>query len=121
MRITITARYFDLNEDLKYAIRARLAKIESQFEGLSRANIVVTQEAHYQFHVNLKVDGHGQFFHATATDYQLPHAIDTAVRHIRAQASKFRQKTQERFKHRLSQKALIENLERHADSSDGRG
>lgn len=111
MEITMSARYFDLNDELKDAIHSRLSRIENQFKYLSQAEIVLTQEAHYQFHVNLKVDGGKEHFHATALDYELLRGVDKAVRRIRDQADKVHKKRAEHFKHHLPQRKVIERLE----------
>ena len=109
MKVTMTSRHLNLNESLKEVIQNRIAKIENQFEILSRADVILTQEAH-QFHVHLKVDGAKYHFHATAADYDLLRAVDTAIRRVRDQADKSHKKTTEYFKHHLSQQEVLEHL-----------
>lgn len=115
MQIIMTARHFALNDNFKNAVRTRINKIENQFEILSRADVILTWEKS-QFHVNLKIDGTKQHFHATAADYDLLRAVDQAVRHIRSQADKFYKKVSEHFKHHLSQREILERIE--ATTSD---
>ena len=93
MKVTVTARHFDLTDDLKSLAEARLDRFGRFMDGLLRAHVVLEVEKYRQL-AEVSVHGRNGDFTGKAESADMPTSLDAACdkveKQIRRHARKMR-------------------------------
>lgn len=106
MRITVTARHFELTDDIREYISKKLEKVETFYDRIREANAILTLEKH-RYIVELDAFAKRTTLHAEVEMHDLQAAIDSALEKINKQSQKFK----ERVKHKKKRPSMAEVAE----------
>jgi putative sigma-54 modulation protein len=106
MRITVTARHFELTDDIREYIAKKLEKVETFYDRIREANAILTLEKH-RYIVELDAFAKRTTLHSEVEMHDLQAAIDSALEKINKQSQKFK----ERVKHKKKRASMAEVAE----------
>ena len=95
MQLKITARHFDLSDDLRDFADKEIAKLERYFNNIMDGNLVLELEkSRVSAELSLKV--HGAMLNTTANDFDMYNAVEKTVSKMEGRLRKYKAKLTER-------------------------
>jgi len=104
MKIIITGRHLELDDDIRSYAEKKLLKAETYFDHIIEAHMILSAEKHRRI-VEVTLNAKHVTFHATEETEDLRSSIDGVVEKVDAQIKKYKEKLKDR-KHRSRSAAL---------------
>ncbi len=95
MQLKITARHFDISEDLKQYANKEVTKLEKYFNNMLDGNLVLTLEKS-RVNAELSVKVHGALLNTTANDFDMYNAVEKSVSKMEGRLKKHKDKIQDK-------------------------
>ena len=91
MQLNITARHFDLSDDLKNFADKEIAKLEKYFNKIMDSNLVLTlDKSRVSAELSLKV--HNATLNTNANDFDMYNAVEKTVNKMENRLKKYKEK-----------------------------
>ena len=110
MKVNITARHFDLTDELKARVEDEVEKLKRYFDHIISANAVLAVES-YRHMAEINVRVHGSTLTGTGESDQMQVSIEQAMDKLTVQLKKYKGKLKDRQQKRVSKdKTAIPDL-----------
>jgi putative sigma-54 modulation protein len=103
MKVTITARHFDLSTELKTFVEDELDKIERYFDGIVSSAVVLEVEGYRQrSEIKLKVSG--AMLTGTGESTDMYASVEESISKLKGQIKKYKSKLKDKKQKKVSEK-----------------
>ena len=116
MKVTITSRHLELDDDIRSYAEKKLRKAETYFDHIIEAHMILSAEKHRRI-ADVTLNAKHTTFHAAAETENIYASIDSVVEKVDIQVKKYKEKLRNR-KHRTRGTVLALEEENSASAEE---